>query len=801
MNNCSDFNEAAVQTQPISGQLAGKWITVDDQVQAGQWLNFRKTFSLPNRPKTAKVKLVAESKYWLWINGQLVVFEGQVKNGPAPQSGYFDELDIAAYLKAGLNTLAILVNYFGKDGYGVFSIGHAGLCFAADIDGQKLISDETWRVTINPAYHEPIPQKDRSYRIAEPDINYHAVDTLQNWTQGAYDDHDWPHAVSKNLPYKKLWPRPIPLLKVGEVQLFTPKDDQTHANFEVLANSGSDVQKYVIQNPTNQQGTSYLKVIAKENKRIDIYTDTWKEVAGHGDSVRHTYYTKNGEQEFEALGWFNGYRVFFEIPRDVQVLALGFRPSGYNVAATGTLESSDSFLNKLTKKSFDTLYVTMRDIYMDCPDRERAQWVGDAVNEMQMAFYAMDKSASLLFKKTLNQVLGFQHYSGSLPTTVPNGLAHGEIIDANGNRTQSSIDANTGGSLELPAQSLALVSSFWQYYLYSGDRQPLEDGYQAILKYLKLWQIDAKTGMVNHRTGTWDWDDWGANADARLIDQCWYYEASRQTIKVIKLVAPDDQEDLDFLNHHMQLIATHFEENFWSEKYHAYYYETENKAPDDRANALAVYTGLYQGRHQPALKRTLETTFNASPYMEKIVLEALYLLDDDLAAEKRMRTRYQAMVEDEYPTLWEFWQANQGTRNHAWSGGPLIMMYRYALGVTPLSPAYQRIQIRPHLGDLRYVHGTICTAAGKVKVAIDRDQKETALKVELPDKVTELVLRLPKSLINHEVKIDGISVFEEGKPSVQLPNGLTFSGETENELTVSIQRATLTGNKTVVTLL
>ncbi len=800
MNNCADFNEAAVQTQPISGKLAGKWITVDDQVQAGQWLNFRKTFSLPNRPKTAKVKLVAESKYWLWINGQLAVFEGQVKNGPAPQSGYFDELDIAEYLKAGSNTLAILVNYFGQDGYGLFSIGHAGLCFDADIDGQKLISDETWRATVNPAYHQSIPQKDRPYRIAEPDINYHATDALQNWTQGDYDDHDWSTAVSEDLPYKKLWPRPIPLLKVGEIQLFTPEDDQRNAIFEVAEKSSNGLQRYAIKNPTNQQGTAYLKVIAKANKRIDIYTDTWKELAGHGDSVRHTYYTKNGEQDFEALGWFNGYRVFFDIPQDVQVLALGFRPSGYKLTTVGSFQSNDSFFNRLTQKAFDTLYVTMRDIYMDCPDRERAQWVGDAVNEMQMAFYAMDKSASLLFKKTLNQVLGFQHYSGSLPTTVPNGLAHGEIIDANGNRTQSSIDAGTGGSLELPVQSLALVSSFWQYYLYSGDRQPLEDGYRAILKYLKLWRIDPETGLVNHRTGTWDWDDWGANADARLIDQCWYYEAARQTIKVVKLVAPDDQKNLDFLNRRLQLIATHFEENFWSEQHHAYYDETENGAPDDRANALAVYTGLYRGNHRTALKNVLETTFNASPYMEKIVLEALYLLDDDLAAEKRMRQRYHAMVVDEYPTLWEFWQANQGTRNHAWSGGPLVMMYRYVLGVTPVRPAYQSVRIRPHLGDLQEVQGTICTVAGRVKVNIERHQGKTEMKIELPDKVAETVLALPKNLFSHKVEVNGKEVFAMGEPATQLPDALTFAGETKDEVTFTIQRVALADDEMRVTL-
>ena len=36
----------------------------------------------------------------------------------------------------------------------------------------------------------------------------------------------------------------------------------------------------------------------------------------------------------------------------------------------------------------------MRDSYMDCPDRERAQWWGDVVNALGEAFYALDTQRS-----------------------------------------------------------------------------------------------------------------------------------------------------------------------------------------------------------------------------------------------------------------------------------------------------------------------------------------------------------------------------------------------------------------------
>jgi len=44
--------------------------------------------------------------------------------------------------------------------------------------------------------------------------------------------------------------------------------------------------------------------------------------------------------------------------------------------------------------------------------------------------------------------------------------------------------------------------------------------------------------------------------------------------------------------------------------------------------------------------------------------------------EARMRARYKKLVENENSTLWEDFHA-LGTRNHAWSGGPLVFMRKY----------------------------------------------------------------------------------------------------------------------------
>lgn len=77
------------------------WITVDnDSVNnTNTWLAFQKDITLKSRPNHFRIRIACDTKYWLWINGEMVVFEGQLKRGPAPGQSYYDELDLGNNLK------------------------------------------------------------------------------------------------------------------------------------------------------------------------------------------------------------------------------------------------------------------------------------------------------------------------------------------------------------------------------------------------------------------------------------------------------------------------------------------------------------------------------------------------------------------------------------------------------------------------------------------------------------------------------------------------------------------------------
>jgi len=107
-------------------------IWLENENEENTWMCFRKEFSW-KAGVSAIAQIAVDSKYWLYINGELVVREGGLKRGPSPKGTYFDELDLSEYLVDGVNHLAVLVWYFGKSGFSHLSSGRGGMMFAMQL--------------------------------------------------------------------------------------------------------------------------------------------------------------------------------------------------------------------------------------------------------------------------------------------------------------------------------------------------------------------------------------------------------------------------------------------------------------------------------------------------------------------------------------------------------------------------------------------------------------------------------------------------------------------------------------------
>ena len=149
------------------------WITADDPLcnEPNTWIQFCKAFTLKKKPKRGEARIAADSKYWLWVNGRMAVFEGGLKRGPNPADTYYDVVDLAPYLQKGQNDVRLLLCYFGKQGFSHVSSGQSGIIVHAPSIG--LATDASWQSQRLKAY-QTCGEPYTNFRLAESNIRYEA---------------------------------------------------------------------------------------------------------------------------------------------------------------------------------------------------------------------------------------------------------------------------------------------------------------------------------------------------------------------------------------------------------------------------------------------------------------------------------------------------------------------------------------------------------------------------------------------------------------------------------------------------
>ncbi len=718
-----------------SRDTKGKWIWQPADGPSNTWMCFRKSFYLTGKPLNAFTSIAVDSKYWLWINGTLVIIEGGVKRGPTPENTYVDTLDISRYLQEGKNTVAILVWYFGKNGFSHKDSKKGGLFFNCSLNDTIIVSDSTWKIIRHPAY-EQSTRSYPDYRLPESDIRFNAQnDTLGNWKSVDYDDSWWMQAVEKGTPpvapWNNLWERPIPQWKNSGLKEYESLSVNLPYTTTVMTRINGRL-------PYNAQVTPYMEIVSPPGLTVNIHTDDTRWVL---NCPVAEYITTNGNQEFELPGWINGHSVQYVLPAGITVKSLKYRETGYDTEFAGSFACSDSFYNILWEKAQRTLYVCMRDNYMDCPDRERACWWSDAVNETGQAFYAFDRKTDLLTKKSISNLVEWKKDDGILFSPVPAGNWNNEY----------------------PMQMLAAIGRYgiWNYFINTGDTQTVTATYPSIKNYSELWTFD-KNNLVEHRNGMSGWTAWGVNIDGIVIENCWYYLALKALYDMAVVIKRFG--DTASISSKMAGIKENFNLVFWNgNEYRSAQY---SYMTDERANALAVVAGLADSAKWPAIRRILINNRNASPYMEKYVLEALFIMgyEDDALERMKHPDRYAPMVYDTLTTLYEQF-GNKGTYNHGWSGGPLTLLSQYCAGVAPEKAGFETYHVFPQEGCLKYIRAVIPSVKGKINVEIEKDTVSYSLLVESPQHTMAVVgiPRLPfKNKTPANIYVNGQLIWHEG---------------------------------------
>ncbi len=717
-----------------------QWITVNS-VEANDtntWVAFRKDVKLSKVPQSVVAKIAADSKYWLWVNGELAVFEGGLKRGPNPNDTYYDEIDLAPYLKKGDNQVALLLWYFGREGFSHNSSGQSGVIVDAPSIGLR--SDRSWVSQRMAAYGQarnPLP----NYRLAESSIRYDANLADGEWQTTPVKQLKFAKSVELGkwgcAPWNALVKRPIPMWKDYGVK-------------ELRYRKKEDGDKVVItaRLPYNMQFTPIIDIAdADGGTLLRIETDHIN--GGSASCLYAEYVSRQGEQQYESLGWLNGEELCIVYPKNakVDVKRLAYRETGYNCDFEGSFSCDNDFVNRFWEKAMRTLYVNMRDTYFDCPDRERAQWWGDVTILMGQSFYQLSPRANALIKKAMHELVDWQRTDNTLYSPVPEG------------NWQS----------ELPAQMLASISTmgFWNYYMHTGDAETMKYVYPAMRRYLSVWELD-DTGLTKFRYGGWSWGDWGEQIDIRMLLAAWHYDALQSAINAARLSGND--ADVAGYEAIRKQIKKAFND-LWNG--YAYRHPEYQGATDDRVQALAVVVGLADAEKYETITRLLQSQQYASPYMEKYVMEALFKMGKGELAMARMSKRFVNMVNDKnHTTLFEAWEIGSyggGSTNHAWSGGSLTVMSQYLMGISPIEPGYGKFRVAPQPVALKRAAIAVPSVKGMIKSAYVLRDGQFVLDVTVPAGTeAEVVLPevgLDKVKLNNETVAGKVHVLAAGEHS------------------------------------
>ena len=672
-----------------------KWISRAYCAGTGNtWIAFRKNVELKEIPAEVPAKIAADSKYWLWINGEMVVFEGGLKRGPAPGDGYYDTVDIAPWLKPGDNCIAVLVWYFGRSGFSHMSSGTPALLFEARAGNVKILSDDSWDACEHFAYGTA-SGKAPNYRLSESNVRYDARKFNSDWYKGSSKHMGSAYEIGVkpgDPPFGKLVPRPIPLWK-----------DYGLKDYESVRRSGDTL---VCKLPYNAQFSAYLELEAPAGRLIGLHTD--HDSVGTEKCVHGEYVTKEGVQGYEHLPWMNGDYMYYIVPGDVTVTKLQFRETGYDTSFSGYFRCDDELLNEYWQKAQRTLYVCMRDTYMDCPDRERAQWWGDEVHELTEAFYALSPSSWALARKGMLEMVNWAMPDGSLYAPIP----------------------CSNWFKELAQQSLASVGwfGFHNYWFYSGDDSIIPLVYPAVHRYLhECWKLDPDD-LPLERTKGWNWADAGKDIDKVALLHPWYYLALKGEQAMAGQISKIDDVGVD--EGIMDRLKESYNRLYWTGS--CYKTPGYEGPADDRVQALAVVSGIAGPDKYDAILKVLDERQEAETYFMRYVIDAYFIMGRPDKALERMHSFYPSIMEEDCSTLWEH-RNHINSRNHAWSGHGIIHMGQRIAGIEPLKPGFREFSIKPQMGSLKHVECGVDTAFGMIEVRLDRKGKRINAVISVPE--------------------------------------------------------------------
>lgn len=763
-------------TQDASGKaLQDSFVWADLPVSPGGVpVGMRKTFELNQKPASAVLRLFADARYILWVNGTYV------DRGPArfqPNGPEYDTLDITRFLKTGKNAVALLA--YGNLSGGKVMRHRPGVTASLDVDGKPTwITDSSWKWSDRTRF--------RKIEASWPNLWESQVDARVedgDWTKPDYNDGAWKNVVAvpgsawgpltarripllgeKEVPFTLAGGKTLPIeLKAGEsLEFLSPRIVQAYPLISFKAGAGTELS-------FEPYGVHY---IAKEGPQTHFTIDT------RGISKGSLKVTK-------GVATITGLKLIERL---------------YPYERLASFRSDDDYLNRLWEMCARSCEVLSEDSYVDCADRERVEWMDDTppgydITRTAMAGPGSNKEGKVYGDPRLLREL----IRRTALTLQPEGWVKAHTCS-------DRYDVHA----KMEDRACDWVEGIRLYHEATGDDAAVREVWPAVKAQMEYFlQRRTPKGLVSAR----DWVVWGnptgylTGATTPLNAFIW---RALQDASFLAGVA-DDTASAERYAKASEALKQAINRELWDERsgsYYGGYFDASDIAannsikgyaathvsktpfenrltngfspPTLEANLFALDRGIVPAnRREKVLAAVVAEMNGPKKNVGSGIMTAYYLFKQLYALDRSeldaqvldlMRKKWAAMVSNPWQCSWEAYGG--GSKAHIYGMYPGYFLSAYVLGVRRDAPVSEKkLLIEPHLGNLKKAEGIVVTEFGPVTVCWNRECFSQSGEVTVPEGVSS-TLALPRR--GNALLIDGKEVKGEqvgNRLRVPIPPG------------------------------
>jgi alpha-L-rhamnosidase len=719
------------------------WIKRDSK-DSDDYTYFRKKVSLSKKTiKKAIAYISACHSYELYINGKFV---GKGFNMHYPQYSYYNAWNISSFVSANKeNLIGCLTHWYGG-GQGR-ATGARGLLLKIIIeydDGTKMIigTDKSWKQVQAAQWITDQPQRNGEGigRIEKFDSRK----IIPQWNAKNFNDTSWANAaeIGKQpvVPWTGTLRSDLTRVIEKEIKPVAIKD---------LGNG-----KYVIDLGKIYAGSFKIRFDGGKAG------DTIHMLGGfviNDDNTVSTKFNQSTNLQFHFIhngtaAVFNPYVYlgfrYLQVENSPNVLTkenVSFISRHFELdPSRSSFESSDSMLNNVWQLMAHSLIVGAQEGFVDTPTREKGAFLSDGWSQAV-------PNMSVMYDRTMN-IRVLNEFLDSQDQYWPDGRLN-------------AVYPNVDGARDIPDFTQSYLVWIWDYYMQTGNIEFLQSNYARLKKianYVDTYKNNTtgliyklKGGKGPYEYGIIDWPEvmrygYDMTVDSRTVIDAYAFANFEIISKIADALGDTNDKEkyrtkANDIKKAMNTLLLNKDGVYIDGLYNNL---TPSSHVSQHANILPLALNIVPEENKKQVVNEIKKRkMNVGMVCLRWLPESLGQADEG----EHLIDLYTNTAWDGWAktvalggtVTWESWDANvtNQSMSHPWGASGLLAMQNYILGIKPLSPQHEKIQIKPlWFGNkLSYAKGIYPTDKGDIIVNWNKSDKSYVLKITVPDNSTAKV--------------------------------------------------------------